>query len=102
VEGLEGGRAGWIAQTQAATAHAHERLAEAERARAVDPGGPGSGLIALDLDGRDPVAAAEFLGERGVLVRYIPGTPYLRLSIGAWVNDEDLDRLLAGLDELPE
>ncbi len=102
VEGLEGGRAGLIAQTQAATAHAHERLGDARRARAVDPGGSGSGLIALDLEGRDPVAAAAFLGERGVLVRNIPGTPYLRLSIGAWVNDDDLDRLLAGLEALPK
>jgi L-cysteine/cystine lyase len=102
VEGLEGGRARWIDQTRAATAHAHERLAGARRARVVDPDGPGSGLIALDLDGRDSAAAATFLGEQGVLVRNIPGTPYLRLSIGAWVNDDDLDRLLAGLEALPE
>lgn len=101
VEGLEGGRAGWIERTAAAAAHAHERLAEAHRASPVDPGGPGSGLIALDLDGRDPVEAAAFLGERGVLVRSIPGTGYLRLSVGAWVNDDDLDRLLAGLEALP-
>jgi selenocysteine lyase/cysteine desulfurase len=102
VEGRDGGRAGWIAATQAATAHAHERLAEAQRVRVVDPGGPGSGLIALDVDGRDSVEAAGFLSQRGVLVRFIPGTAYVRISVGAWVDDDDLDRLLAGLAELPE
>jgi selenocysteine lyase/cysteine desulfurase len=35
-----------------------------------------------------------------VLVRFIPGTPYLRVSIGGWTTDEDVERLVAGLSEL--
>ena len=100
VEGLEGGRAGWIEATAAAASRARTAVDEMPGAHAVDPGGPGSALIAVELDGLDPVAAAAGLGERGVLVRFIPGTPYLRISVGAWVDDGDLDRLAAGLAEL--
>ncbi len=35
--------------------------------------------------------------ERGVAVRNLPGTPYLRASVGAWNDESDLDRLLAAL-----
>jgi L-cysteine/cystine lyase len=100
VEGLEGGRAGWIEATAAAAARARSALEDMPRAHAVDPDGPGSALIAVELDGLDPVQATAGLGERGVLVRFIPGTPYLRISVGAWVDDGDLDRLAAGLAAL--
>ena len=40
------------------------------------------------------------LAERSVLLRYIPGTPYLRLSVGAWTSDGDLDALLDGLESI--
>jgi selenocysteine lyase/cysteine desulfurase len=40
---------------------------------------------------RDALAAA------GVVLRNIPGRPWLRASIGAWNDDSDLDRLLAAL-----
>jgi selenocysteine lyase/cysteine desulfurase len=42
------------------------------------------------------------LAERGVLVRFIPNTPYLRVSVGAWTSDEDVDRLIEGLSVLLE
>jgi L-cysteine/cystine lyase len=32
-----------------------------------------------------------------VIVRNIPGTPWLRASVGAWNDEDDLDRLLAAL-----
>jgi L-cysteine/cystine lyase len=101
VEGLPGGRPAWIVSTSAAASRARERLAEVDRVRVVDPQGPGSALIALDLDGRDPVAAVPVLAERGVLVRSIPHTPHLRVSVGAWNDEADLDRLVSALDELP-
>jgi selenocysteine lyase/cysteine desulfurase len=37
------------------------------------------------------------LAERGVIVRHLPGTPYLRASVGAWNDEDDLERLVAGL-----
>jgi L-cysteine/cystine lyase len=65
-----------------------------------DPGGPTSGLIALRLEGPDPVEAVAHLGERGVLVRPLPGTQFVRVSVGAWTDDRDLDALIAGLSAL--
>jgi selenocysteine lyase/cysteine desulfurase len=35
-----------------------------------------------------------------VLLRYIPETPYLRLSVGPWTSDADLDALIDGLDSI--
>ena len=46
---------------------------------------------------RIPEAKREQLLERGVAVRNLPGTPYLRASVGAWNDESDLDRLLAAL-----
>ncbi len=37
------------------------------------------------------------LAESGVVVRNIPGRPWLRASVGAWNDEQDLERLLAGL-----
>ena len=39
------------------------------------------------------------LHERGVVVRDLPGTGLVRASVGWWTNEEDLDRLVAGLDD---
>ena len=40
---------------------------------------------------RDRLAAA------GIVIRNLPGRPLLRASVGAWNNDDDLDRLLSAL-----
>lgn len=45
----------------------------------------------------DPPAARSRLAEQGVLLRDLPGTSYLRASVGAWNDEEDLDRLLERL-----
>ena len=67
-----------------------ERLAE--RGRTVAPRGPTT-LVAWEDD--DPVASRARLAEAGVVVRNLPGRPYLRASVGAWTSDDDLHRLLA-------
>ena len=46
----------------------------------------------------DPAAAVARLTEAGVALRELPGTPYLRASVGAWNDEDDLDRLLGALD----
>jgi L-cysteine/cystine lyase len=33
-----------------------------------------------------------------VIIRDLPGTPYLRASVGAWNDESDLERLLEVLD----
>jgi L-cysteine/cystine lyase len=45
----------------------------------------------------DPAATAERLAAAGVVGRHLPGTPYLRVSVGAWNDESDLERLLAVL-----
>ena len=45
----------------------------------------------------DPEATRERLAEHGILLRNLPGTPYLRASVGAWNDEADLERLLATL-----
>jgi selenocysteine lyase/cysteine desulfurase len=42
----------------------------------------------------DPEADAASLREHGVVVRHLPGWPYVRASVGAWSNEEELERLL--------
>jgi selenocysteine lyase/cysteine desulfurase len=52
-------------------------------------------LVAWEDD--DPEAARDRLAAADVVVRNLPGTPYVRASVGAWSSDDDLERLLAAL-----
>ena len=45
----------------------------------------------------DPPGERALLAERGVIVRNIPDRPWLRASVGAWNDEDDLDRLLVTL-----
>ncbi len=45
----------------------------------------------------DSLAERERLAELGVVLRDIPGRPWLRASVGAWNDEGDLDRLLGAL-----
>lgn len=45
----------------------------------------------------DPVAERGVLAERGVVLRDIPGRPWLRASVGAWNDESDLQRLIDAL-----
>ena len=80
--------------------HVHERgaglaqqLADrlAERGITVAPRSPTT-LVSFEYP--EPEAARVRLSEHGVLLRDLPGTPYLRASVGAWNDESDLDRLL--------
>ena len=99
VDGLEGGWPAWRALAAERVATARARLAAAG-IPSVDPPGGSTGLVAFELPGHDPVDVVAALAERSVLLRYIPGTPYLRLSVGAWTSDGDLDALLDGLEPI--
>jgi selenocysteine lyase/cysteine desulfurase len=73
------------------------RLADAlaERGRTV---APRADTTLVSWEEADPVAAAGRLADAGVTLRYLPGTPYLRASVGAWNDEDDLERLLNALD----
>ena len=67
-------------------------IAEAGRTLA-----PRGATTLLSWEDPDPAAARERYMEAGVVVRHLPGTPYVRASVGAWNDESDLERLLAGL-----
>jgi selenocysteine lyase/cysteine desulfurase len=69
-----------------------ERLSAA--GRTVAPRGDTT-LVSFEDD--DPEATRDRLAAAGVIVRHLPGTPYVRASVGAWNDEGDLERLLSAL-----
>jgi selenocysteine lyase/cysteine desulfurase len=65
-----------------------------EHGREVAPRG---GTTLVSFTSEDPEGERARLAESGCIVRNIPGRPWLRASVGAWNDEEDLDRLLATL-----
>jgi selenocysteine lyase/cysteine desulfurase len=87
--------AGWAAVHEHArmlAAHLVELLAAA--GREVAPRGP-STLVSFHSP--DPEGERTLLAERGIVVRNIPGRPWLRASVGAWNDERDLERLVENL-----
>jgi L-cysteine/cystine lyase len=87
--------AGWSAVHERARTLAEglaTRLAEVGREPA-----PRERTTLVSFPSEDPPAERERLAESGVVVRNIPGRPWLRASVGAWNDEGDLDRLLATL-----
>jgi L-cysteine/cystine lyase len=78
------------ARTLAATLA--DRLREAGRTVA-----PRGDSTLVSWEDPDPEATRDRLAGGGVLIRNLPGTPYLRASVGAWNDEGDVDRLLAAL-----
>jgi L-cysteine/cystine lyase len=72
------------------------RLADelAARGRTVAPRG---NTTLVSFQDEDPLAARERFARAGVIVRNLPGHPYVRASVGAWNADEDVERLLSAL-----
>jgi selenocysteine lyase/cysteine desulfurase len=66
-----------------------ERLRE--RGRVVAPRGA---TTLVSWEDAEPAATSGRLAEAGVTVRPLPGTPYVRASVGAWNDESDLERLL--------
>ncbi len=88
---------GWSAVHERARSLATS-LAEqlAERGRELAPRGE---TTLVSFTSADPERERERLAERGCVVRNIPGRPWLRASVGAWNDEDDLDRLLSSLEE---
>jgi L-cysteine/cystine lyase len=59
--------------------------------------GPRAAPLVAWATNREPAEQVAALAEVGVIVRAIPGRPWLRASVGAWNSDEDLERLLAAI-----
>jgi L-cysteine/cystine lyase len=86
---------GWGAVHERGRALA-QRLAEllVEHGRELAPRGD---TTLVSFSSADPEAEREKLAENGVILRNIPDRPWLRASVGAWNDDDDLDRLLRAL-----
>lgn len=88
-------RAGWSwVHNRAATLAELLATRLADRGHEVQPRGP-STLVSFPVE--DPAAVVERLAAEGVVVRSIPAFGLLRVSVGAWSSEEDLERLLAAL-----
>lgn len=57
----------------------------------------GSAGTLLSFSSPDPLGERGTLAERGVVLRDIPGRPWLRASVGAWNDEGDLRRLINAL-----
>jgi L-cysteine/cystine lyase len=60
-------------------------------------GEPSQGTLVSFVSPGDPVAVAAGLYERGVIIRDLPGTGWLRASCGYWTSEDDLARLADGV-----
>jgi L-cysteine/cystine lyase len=58
---------------------------------------PRQGTLVSFVPVGDPSQDAARLYDRGVVVRDLPGTGWLRASCGWWTSDDDIERLVAGL-----
>jgi L-cysteine/cystine lyase len=61
-------------------------------------GEPGQGTLVSFLPPGDPAETAARLYQAGVVVRDLPRTGWVRASCGWWSNEDDLDRLVAGIN----
>jgi L-cysteine/cystine lyase len=59
---------------------------------------PGQATLVSFRPHGEPAEVVERLSEQDVVVREIPGSGLVRVSVGYWTSDDDLDRLLSGLD----
>ena len=97
--------AGWEAALDARPDWCFERAAEVTDAcrRALAEsyeviGEPGQGTLVSFVPPGDPVDTAARLYERGVVVRDLPGTGWVRASCGWWTSEDDIERLVAGVN----
>lgn len=66
----------------------------AGRGMTVAPRGPTT-LVSVRVD--DPPALVERLASEKLVVRDLPGTAWVRASVGGWTSEDELDRLVAAL-----
>ncbi len=87
--------AGWPAVHERARALASQfAQALAEHGREPAPRGE---TTLVSFASEDPEGERERLAEQGIVLRNIPGRPWLRVSVGAWNDESDLERLLGAL-----
>ncbi len=84
--------AGWPAVHERARTLA-ARLVELLGERGIEVARRGASTL-VSFASADPEADRARLGKEGVILRNIPGRDWLRASVGAWNDEEDLERLV--------
>jgi selenocysteine lyase/cysteine desulfurase len=69
-----------------------EGLAEMLRERGVEVAPRGASTL-VSFEVADPEAFAGHAAEKNIVIRYLPGRPWARASVGAWNTEEELERL---------
>jgi selenocysteine lyase/cysteine desulfurase len=59
---------------------------------------PGHSTLVSFRPPGDPTELVARLNERGVIVRELPGRNLVRASCGWWTDEDDLQRLSAGIE----
>ena len=59
-------------------------------------------LVAFTVAGRSAEDVVTALEAAGVLARSLPGLDWVRVSLGYWVSDADLERLAGALRPLAQ
>jgi L-cysteine/cystine lyase len=74
--------------------HARARELAAVLAERVDaPTAPRGDSTLVSWEDPDPEQAVARLRGEGFVVRHLPGTPYVRASVGAWNSEDEVERL---------
>ena len=63
------------------------------------PSGPQAGLLTFTMDELDPAKAMAKLARDGIILRFIRHPYTLRISTGFYNTEEDIDRLVAALQD---
>lgn len=77
-----------------------ERLSGIDGVTMITPRDQMAGLVCFNLEGITPPDLTEQLFERGVIIRYIGYPLCARVSTGFYNTEEDIDRLVAGIEEI--
>ena len=78
-------------QTRAAGLAGRLATALADRGARVAPRGQST---LVSWEDADPEGTVARLRDEGFVLRYVPETPYVRASVGAWNDESELDRLV--------
>jgi L-cysteine/cystine lyase len=99
----------WLQDTLGYDAIYHQCAAITRRGRELLAAVPGltiysparhAGLTSFSVDGLEPIATAQALAERGVVIRSVHDPDLLRVSTGFYNDESDVARLCEGLVDL--
>jgi L-cysteine/cystine lyase len=80
---------------------ATDRLASIPGVRLVTPGGAGGTLVTFRIEGWTAAAAVAELGRRAfAIIRDVPPIDAIRISVGFWNTEEELDRFAEAVELL--